>query len=207
MKRFDTPAARTLRAEITAALAPICKKNGITLELGTIRFRADELSTRLTAKIAKSAAEAVKDLSTEFETWAKETEQKLVGKFGVSFTHRGQSYTICGLNARSKYPVIAKSDRGAQYRWLISDVLAGMGIKKEKRSEKEIMADFADAWTGLSPENLSCDGEASRTHVRNTRIILERKIAALTLEFGREVGEEEAYNYGVPVDRRIPVTA
>jgi hypothetical protein len=63
------------------------------------------------------------------------------------------------------------------------------------RTELEIMQDIESAYCGLSPENLHCDGEASRTHVRREGARLNRALKALFKELGREVNEGESYHY------------
>ncbi len=62
-----------------------------------------------------------------------------------------------------------------------------------KRSEEAIVKDISDCWCGLSPENLSCDGEAPVAYVQNMTLKLTTKLKALFKEIGRHVGEIEAY--------------
>lgn len=62
-----------------------------------------------------------------------------------------------------------------------------------KRSEAEVMSQIADAYGGLSPENLTCDGELNATQVRRRAAQLHRALKALFIELGREVTESEAY--------------
>jgi hypothetical protein len=47
---------------------------------------------------------------------------------GKEFTFRGQLYTICGLKPKSrKYPVIARSDNGKDYKFGSRTVLSALG--------------------------------------------------------------------------------
>ena len=62
-----------------------------------------------------------------------------------------------------------------------------------KRPESEILRDIDGCYNGLSPENLCCDGEASRAHVRRRAAELNRCLKNLFVELGRRVDEEEAY--------------
>jgi hypothetical protein len=62
-----------------------------------------------------------------------------------------------------------------------------------KRDDAAIMSDILDCYCGLSPENLSCDGEASPEHVRRRGAELNRKLLSLFNEIGRPVSESEAY--------------
>jgi hypothetical protein len=66
---------------------------------------------------------------------------------------------------------------------------------KTKRTEAEIMRDLLDVFCGLSPENLTCDGEASNAHVVATSKKLFKRLAELETELGRKVDESEVYRY------------
>ena len=58
-----------------------------------------------------------------------------------------------------------------------------------------IMQAILSVYASLSPENLSCDGEASLAWMRARRSQLNTKLVALFKAMGREVGEEEAYGW------------
>jgi hypothetical protein len=58
-----------------------------------------------------------------------------------------------------------------------------------------ILEAIACCYTGLSPENLTCDGEASRTHVRQTQSRLNNRLKHLQAALGRTVTEAEAYDW------------
>jgi len=60
------------------------------------------------------------------------------------------------------------------------------------RTENEIMLNINGCYNNLSPENLSCDGEASRAHMGRTGSHLNRMLKALFAEIGRTVSEDEA---------------
>lgn len=77
-----------------------------------------------------------------------------------------------------------------------------------KRPDAEIMRDILDAYCSLSPENLSCDGECSRSEVNRRAASLRADLRRLFAEIGREVTESEAYGdkpyagESTPVSRR-----
>jgi hypothetical protein len=50
-------------------------------------------------------------------------------------------------------------------------------------------------YIGLSPENLSCDGEASAAHIRQTQADLTRKLRGLSAALGRTVSSSDAYGW------------
>ena len=63
-----------------------------------------------------------------------------------------------------------------------------------KRTDAQIMSDISACYAGLSPENLSCDGEASREHINSTARRLNKELSKLFKEIGREVSESETWN-------------
>ena len=72
------------------------------------------------------------------------------------------------------------------------------------RTNEEIMNDFDDLIGRLSPENLCCDGEISRTQVNKRRAQIWREWNALEKELGRKVSEDEAeeYSYKKYMDKK-----
>ena len=73
---------------------------------------------------------------------------------------------------------------------------------KPKRPESEILADIRDTFCGLSPENVSCDGECSRSETARRAAALNRRLRELQAELGRKVDESEAY--GLPALPKPP---
>jgi hypothetical protein len=61
--------------------------------------------------------------------------------------------------------------------------------------ENLILEAILSCYSGLSPENLSADGEASITHIRTTRARLERQLRGLQAAYGRQVDEAEVYGW------------
>ena len=81
---------------------------------------------------------------------------------------------------------------------IIMDV--GLGVPaKPKRPDAEIMADIASYYGQLSPENLYCDGELSRSAGQRRATAINARLRELFTEIGRKVSEDEAY--GMPMDR------
>jgi len=63
------------------------------------------------------------------------------------------------------------------------------------RIEGDIMKDIVGVYCGLSPENLSCDGEASQSWVAKEYRRLNALLKKLCKELGRNVSESEAFDY------------
>jgi len=81
---------------------------------------------------------------------------------------------------------------GGQVLTLKQDELT---LFKGKRTEDDIMADICCAYGGLSPENLTCDGELPRSRVRAKASRLNRWLNELQRELGRSVSEEESFDW------------
>jgi hypothetical protein len=62
-----------------------------------------------------------------------------------------------------------------------------------QHEDKLMMEAILTIYGHLSPENLTCDGEASRGHIRMKSMELNRKLKYLTAALGYEVSEEDAY--------------
>lgn len=66
---------------------------------------------------------------------------------------------------------------------------------KSRRPESTILREILGVYAALSPENLTCDGEASREWVVRRRTSLNRTLRALEAELGRKVSETEAWSH------------
>jgi hypothetical protein len=62
-----------------------------------------------------------------------------------------------------------------------------------KRDDATLVRECSSVYGGLSPENLTCDGELSRTQVRARAARLKRALKALFKEAGREITESETW--------------
>lgn len=64
-----------------------------------------------------------------------------------------------------------------------------------RRAEDAVMRDILNAYSDLSPENLTCDGELRGRAVATRRAAVNRRLAALQAELGRRVSEDEAWHW------------
>jgi hypothetical protein len=64
-----------------------------------------------------------------------------------------------------------------------------------KRTDAQILRDLQAVECGLSPENLTCDGEASPAWVRKRSADLNRQKRALIKELGRTPSDRELYGF------------
>lgn len=78
---------------------------------------------------------------------------------------------------------------------LVTLVENGKPAEKAKRTEREIMHEISGIYCGLSPENLHCDGEISRSAAMRKYRQYQRQLKVLFRELGREVGESECWHW------------
>lgn len=71
------------------------------------------------------------------------------------------------------------------------------------RTEHNIMLDINNVYGDLSPENLTCDGELPHNRVMAKKRQLEIKLNGLFKELGREVSEEESWDWWTSQKTRV----
>jgi hypothetical protein len=98
--------------------------------------------------------------------------------------------TIWGVPASLMTPTVTSP---AGWQMAVAPVVAPA---KPKRPDAEIMNDIESCYNQLSPENLTCDGECSRSEVARRRTAINARLKVLFAEIGRKVSEDEAY--GMP---------
>jgi hypothetical protein len=120
-------------------------------------------------------------------------------KIGDTITIRSRRGTqqaeYLGYNPSRPKNCVSLRMNGKEYKGPLGIVVgkATPAAPARKRSEKEIMDDIRNVYCGLSPENLTCDGELPARDVRIKERRLERELKDLFKELGREVDEIEAY--------------
>lgn len=58
-----------------------------------------------------------------------------------------------------------------------------------------ILEEILGCYNGLSPECLTCDGEASASHIRHQSAVLHRKLKYLQLAIDKQVSETQAFDW------------
>jgi hypothetical protein len=74
--------------------------------------------------------------------------------------------------------------------------MRGNEAPKPKRPDADILAEILSIYCNLSPENLHCDGEISRSAAARKGAALNRRLRECFVELGRRVSEGEAFGYG-----------
>lgn len=105
-------------------------------------------------------------------------------------------YTLLRLSKKimPDVPMIGRQRRG------VEDTSEPMGTKavleyNEFSSDNPYLELIGDCYSGLSPENLSCDGEASITSQRQRAADLNRRLRGLQIAVGYNVTEEQFYEW------------
>jgi len=115
----------------------------------------------------------------------------------VEFDARGR--TIVGLVRQVNAKTVSVQPDGAGSRyWRVSPGMlrkanGSAPAPKVKRPDAEILRDIDGVYGELSPENLTCDGEASPAWVRRRAASLRARLRELEAEIGRKVSEEELW--------------
>jgi hypothetical protein len=113
----------------------------------------------------------------------------------VSFMYQGrrQYGTLRTINSKT---CTVDMQQGGYMR-----VPPGMLTREDKLPEvkaqtpDDLMREILDCYCGLSPENLSCDGEASRASIITRKRELDRRLEMAFRKLGRRVSETEAYEW------------
>lgn len=178
---MDKNKARMLFKEIQAAVEAVSSKH--KCRLTTSNPRSNHAMVRFKIEVTDLDAAPVPghQASTDFPN-------------GHTFMFLNRTYKVNGSRPGRDFNwVLAeRQPDGKQFRFRPSDI---PGAKpKVKRPESEILEALRDVESGLSPENLSCDGIASRAHINQTyrRLMMEKR--ALVAELGREPTDKELYN-------------
>jgi hypothetical protein len=127
--RFDKSAVKYIRKRLKAAVKPLAEELGVAIVIGNCTFNTSNCRFQLKIAVLGSDGKAVTEESESFVSNAK-----LFGfepdDLGKKFIFQGQSYTICGFKPKSrKYPLIARSDNGKDYKFACRTVLGALGRK------------------------------------------------------------------------------
>ena len=125
--KLDRPTVKYIRKRLEAAVKPLAEELGVAIDLANCTFKTNNCRFQLKFAVLNPDGEAITEESESFRSSAK-----LFGlepdDLGKEFTYRRQSYTICGLKPKSrKYPVIARSDNGKDYKFACRVVLEALG--------------------------------------------------------------------------------
>ena len=124
--KLDKPTVKYIGKRLKTALKPLAKELGVMIDLGNCTFQISNCRFQLKVAVLDSNGKPITEETDSFRSNAK-----LFGfepaDLGKEFIFQGQSYTICGFKPKSrKYPVIAQSDNGKNYKFACRTVLAAL---------------------------------------------------------------------------------
>jgi hypothetical protein len=185
---------RTIRVDAEAALLDVAAKHGVQLTFGNGSFARDGSNASLKLEIAgiTDNGDVLTKEATDFKRYASSfglTPEDL----GTTFTHNGKQFKLLGCNPRNhKYPIIAQNVKNGKRYKLESDVVkpvAKTGLTDDAKQE------FLSLASRLSPENLHCDGEVSRTEAKRRQAQIMREWRSLEKRVGRKITEDQVWKW------------
>ena len=127
IKQLDKATVTYIRKRLKAAVKPLAEELGVVIDLGHCTFQSSNCRLQLKVAVLDSKGKGITEKVDSFRSNAK-----LFGfessDLGREFIFQGKPYTICGFRAKSrKYPVIARSGNGKDYKFACRTVLGALG--------------------------------------------------------------------------------
>jgi len=127
IKKLDKPTVKYIRKRLETAAKPLAEELGVVIDIGNCTFKTSNCRFQLKVAVLDPSGKPITEEIDSFRSSAK-----LFGfepdDLGKEFIFRRQSYTICGFKPKSrKYPVIAQSDNGKNYKFACRTVLGALG--------------------------------------------------------------------------------
>lgn len=127
IKQLDKATVTYIRKRLKAAVKPLAEELGVVIDLGHCTFQASNCRFQLKVAVLDSKGKGITEEVNSFRSNAK--------LFGFEpsdlereFVFQGQTYTICGFKPKSrKFPVIARSGNGKDYKFACRTVLEALG--------------------------------------------------------------------------------
>ena len=129
IKQLDKSTVRYIKKRLDNVLKPLAEELGVVIEIGNCTYQKSNCRFQLKVSIVDSDGKAITE---EIESFRGNAQ--LFGfepdDLGREFVFRKQQYVISGLNPKSrKYPVLARSDNGKDYKFTCRTVLEALGRK------------------------------------------------------------------------------
>lgn len=127
IKQLDKPTVTYIRKRLKTVLKPLTEELGVVIDLGHCTFQTSNCRFQLKVAVLDSNGKAITEEADSFRRSAK-----LFGfepaDLGKEFIFQGQPYAICGFKPKSrKYPVIARSGNGKDYKFACRTILEALG--------------------------------------------------------------------------------
>jgi hypothetical protein len=196
--KIDRKFLKALKADAEHALASVATKYGVHISYKGGSFALDGGNATVKFEIVAPDAVTGKVVSMDAQGFAKNAVKYGLhpDDLGKEFTSRGHTYMITGLKtSRPKFPISAsRVTDGKGFKFPADLVLRALG-RQVSGLTPSIKESFVGLACDLSPENLCCDGEATRAQISRRRSDIMTKWAALEARAGRKVSEEDAWGW------------
>jgi len=127
IRQLDRATVTYIRKHLEAALKPLAEKLGVAIDLGHCTFQVSHCRFQLKIAVRDCNGKPITEETESFKHNAKQFGLE-PADLGKEFIFQGQPYTICGLRTKSrKYPVIARSGSGKNYKFPCRTVLEALG--------------------------------------------------------------------------------
>ncbi len=183
---------KTIKSDAEAVLASVAEKHGVKISFGNGKFSADNATLKLEiASIAANGQVKTKE-ATDFERYASAFGLK-PEDLGTIFTYNGREFKLIGAKPRStKFPLLAEWTKNGKVFKLPKDAVNPNIITGLTEAAKQ---EFLSLASRLSPENLHCDGEVSRTEANRRRAAINREWKDLEQRVGRKITEDQVWTW------------
>ncbi len=181
-------------ADAMKALAAVASKHGVTITRKNGSFARDGSYATIKFELAS--------IGSEGESFTKEAQEfKLHAErygmdpnsLGSIINFNGKKYRLTGLApSRKKFPISAERVSDGKKFKLPASAVATKTLGTVEGLTPDIKQLFATLACQLSPENLSCDGEASHAEMRRRSTAINLQWRALEARAGRSVSTMEA---------------
>lgn len=112
--KFDTATLKSIRVDLNAALAEVAKKHGIVMSAGSMSYRENSFTCKVTAVTKVGGVEqADEDTSgTSNAKWQKAFLDNCVfmglkkSDLGATFKMSGENVTIVGARPKANQPIV-----------------------------------------------------------------------------------------------------
>ena len=138
ISKFNRDNLRDFRVELEDALAEFGVKNGVSFDIGTIRFDASSARMKLTANVIAPSPNFVNPvIPTGSSAYSGSVDPVLdaisakhllpFGLKGRTVKHFGKSYTIeSGSPNRPKFPFLVSGPQGGRYKMSVDQIREGL---------------------------------------------------------------------------------
>ena len=133
IKTLDKVSIRQFRFEFEQDLKILSEKYRVLFSLGTIRFGANDFTSKMTARLPDNVVTAEGSVDLEKAIW--ESVAHLYGlqdTYGKEINLHGKHFKLHSIQPENRcYPIIAiRADNGKRYKLSATDVTLALGIKK-----------------------------------------------------------------------------